>query len=142
MFDQRRYEAEAALLRRKLPGNTWKFMDLNGDRPYLAMAVKTNQGNFYTIQIELSRFPQSVPKVFVTQMLRRHDGTLMDSSSSSMHTLQSEHGWTRICHYGGDSWTPGVSLYKIYIKSALWLNIYEAHLKTGRPMDAYLKHQE
>ena len=48
--------------------------------------------------------------------------------------LASEHGWTRICHYGSESWTPGVSLYKIYIKCALWLNIYEVHLKTGKPM--------
>ncbi|MDY5596495.1 MAG: hypothetical protein SPG40_03225 [Kiritimatiellia bacterium] len=39
------------------------------------------------------------------------------------------------------SWTPGVSLYKIYIKCALWLNIYEVHLKTGKPMEYYLKRQ-
>ena len=37
--------------------------------------------------------------------------------------------------------TPGVSLYKIYIKCALWLNIYEVHLKTGKPMEYYLKRQ-
>jgi len=142
MLDQRRFDAEVELFRKKkfLPG-AWKFVDLNGDRPYLAAAVKTKVGSIYTIQIELKSFPQSVPKVFVTKMLRRCDGEAMDSASRSMHTLPSEHGWTRICHYGSESWTPGVSLYKIYIKCALWLNCYEQHLRTGKPMDYYLSHQ-
>ena len=141
MFDQRRYEAEFQLLKRKLPDNVWTFRDLNGERPYLAMAVKTRSGKLYTIQIELARFPEKVPKVFVTQMLKDHDGNPMDDARHSTHTLKSEHGWTRLCHYGPDSWTPNVSLYLIYIKCALWLNIYELHLKTGKPMEYYLKRQ-
>ena len=140
VFDRQRFEAEVALLQRKLPPTVWHF-DFNKERPFLAMAVKTKTGNLYTIQIELERFPQSVPKVFVTRMLRDHNGEPMDKALHSLHTLASEHGWTRICHYGSESWTPGVSLYKIYIKCALWLNIYEAHLKTGKPMEYYLKRQ-
>lgn len=140
MFDRQRYEAEVSLLKRKLPPSVWHF-DFNSERPFLAMAVKTKTGNLYTIQIELERFPQSVPKVFVTKMLRDHEGNPMDKALHSLHTLASEHGWTRICHYGSESWTPGVSLYKIYIKCALWLNIYEVHLKTGKPMEYYLKRQ-
>ena len=139
MLDRQRYEAEVALLRRKLPPNVWHF-DINSERPVLAMAVKTQSGNLYTIQIELANFPQSVPKVFVTQMLYDHDNKPMDGASAPLHTLSSEHGWTRICHYGSDSWTPGVSLYKIYVKCALWLNIYEQTLRTGRDMEYYLKH--
>ena len=140
MFDRQRYEAEVALLKRKLSPSVWHF-DLNRERPFLAMAVKTKSGNLYTIQIELERFPSAVPKVFVTRMLRDHDGNPMSEARHSLHTLASEHGWTRICHYGTESWTPGVSLYKIYIKCALWLNIYEVHLKTGKPMEYYLKRQ-
>ena len=140
MFDRQRYEAEVALLKRKLSPGVWHF-DLNRERPFLAMAVKTKSGNLYTIQIELDRFPQAVPKVFITKMLRDHDGEAMNEARHSLHTLSSEHGWTRICHYGQESWTPGVSLYKIYIKCALWLNIYEVHLKTGKPMEYYLKRQ-
>lgn len=140
VFDRQRYEAEVALLKRKLSPSVWHF-DLNRERPFLAMAVKTKSGNLYTIQIELDRFPQAVPKVFVTRMLRDHDGNPMNEARHSQHTLSSEHGWTRICHYGSESWAPGVSLYKIYIKCALWLNIYEVHLKTGKPMEYYLKRQ-
>lgn len=141
MFDQRRYEMEFRLLKRKLPDNVWTFRDLNGARPYLAMAVKTRSSTFYTIQIELACFPQSVPKVFVTKMLKDCNGEPMCEARHDTHTLKSEHGWTRLCHYGPDSWTPNVSLYLIYIKCALWLNIYELHLKTGRSMEYYLKRQ-
>lgn len=141
MFGQRRYEVEFAVLKRKLPSDAWMFKDLNDARPYLAAAVKTRSGTLYTIQIELENFPQSVPKVFVTQMLRDCDGNEMREGRHATHTLPSEHGWTRICHYGPDSWTPKVSLYLIYIKCALWLNIYELHLKTRRPMEYYLKRQ-
>lgn len=141
MFDQKRYEMEFQLLKRKLPDNAWTFRDLNGVRPYLAMAVKTRSGRLYTIQIELAYFPQSVPKVFVTQMLKDCHGELMSQARHDTHTLPSEHGWTRLCHYGPDSWTPNVSLYLIYIKCALWLNIYELHLKTGKSMEYYLKRQ-
>ena len=70
----------------------------------------------------------------------RMDGA-MNSPSASMHTLSSENGWTRICHYGCNSWTPNVSLYKVYIKCRLWLEMYETHLRTGKPIDYYLNHQ-
>lgn len=141
MITQARYDAEFAVLKRKLPGNAWQFVDLNGSRPFLAAAVKTRSGRLYTIQIELERFPQDVPKVFVTQMLRDCNGKMMNEARHDTHTLKSEHGWTRLCHYGPDSWTENVSLYLIYIKCALWLNIYELHLKTGKPMEYYLKRQ-
>ena len=141
MFDQKRYEEEFKVLKSKLPDNAWTFRDLNGPRPYLAAAVKTRSGRLYTIQIELADFPNSVPKVFVTQMLRDCDGNEMRDGKHSSHTLTSEHGWTRICHYGLESWTPRVALYKIYVKCALWLNIYELHLKTHLPMEYYLKRQ-
>ena len=141
MFDQRRYEAEFGVLRRKLPSNAWMFRDLNGSRPHLAAAVRTRSGRLYTIQIELANFPQSVPKVFVTQMLRDCNGEEMREGRHSSHTLPSEHGWTRICHYGPSSWTPNVSLYHIYVKCALWLNVYELHLKTHETMEYYLKRQ-
>ena len=142
MFDQARYEAEFRLLKRKLPDDIWRFCDLNGSRPYLAMAVKTRFDSLYTIQIELERFPNAVPKVFVTKMLKDRAGNNLERGLSAMHTLPSEHGWTRICHYGPESWTPMVSLYLIYIKAALWLNAYELHLRSGKPMEYYLNHQK
>lgn len=141
MMNKSRYKAEQEVLEAKLPSNIYRFMDMNTAKPYLVMAARTNSGNIYTLKIELDEFPENIPKVFVTKMLYDINGFPLDTPDASMHVLLCENGWTRICHYGSLSWTNRVSLYKVYIKCRLWLEIYEAHLRTGKPIDHYLKHQ-
>lgn len=141
MMTDQRLQMEKQVLSQKLPSNAFRFMDMNTSKPYIIMAAMTNSKNVYTLHINLEDFPNAVPKVFVTKMLYTKDGKRMDGPSGSMHTLSSENGWTRICHYGTGSWTPMVSLYKVYIKCRLWLEIYEQHLRNGKPMDYYLNHQ-
>lgn len=143
-MDNERYNAERTLLSSKLPSNAFRFFNMEGGaggEQYLRIGARTNSGNVYTLHISLDDFPFSQPKVFVTQMLKDFNGNCMNAASSSMHTLSSERGWTRICHYGYSSWTPAVSLYKVYVKCRLWLEMYEAHLRTGKPLDYYLNHQ-
>jgi hypothetical protein len=142
MMDRERYQAEQMVLRAKLPSNAYRFLDMDTYHPYIVLAARTNAGNIYTLRIELSDFPTNIPRVFVTRMLYSYSGTPLDSPSMSMHTLSSERGWTRICHYGPNAWTPYVSIYKVYVRCRLWLEIYELHLKTGKPMDYYLKHEK
>lgn len=138
-----RYQAELTVLRRKnIASNLYKFVDLDTPKAHVVMAARTNRGTIYTLYIPLDGFPQAIPKVFVTQMLYAKDGTPLDSPSAAMHTLSSENGWTRLCHYGYDSWSANVSLFKIYVKCRLWLEMYELHLQTGNPIDYYLNHQD
>ncbi len=141
-MDNIRYLAELAILRKKLPSNWFHFEDRDTSHSVLKAAARTNGGNLYTLYFDLDGFPMQAPKVFVTRMLVAMSGEMMNSPSSAMHTLGSEHGWTRICHYGSQSWTPNVSLYKVYIKCRLWLEMYELHLSTGKPIDYYLSHQQ
>lgn len=137
----RRIMQEIAVFKRKnVPENEYHFF-LNGKKPYAVFAAHPRE-NVYTLHMDLREFPNEPPKVFVTKMLRDYDGEKMDSVDGSMHVLESEHGWTRICHYGGSSWTPNVSLYKIYVKCCLWLLTYEFHLEEGKPIDYYLNHQK
>ena len=140
-MDNERYQAELSVLRNRLPENVYHFSGINTSNPFVLMAARTNSRNVYTIKIELGNFPMEVPKVFVMKMLKTKDGEEMRNCSATMHTLQSEHGHTRICHYGSSSWTPNVSIYKIYVKCRLWLEMYEAHLRTGNNIDYYLNHQ-
>ena len=136
-----RLNLEKEVLQREMPLVQCVFKDMNTDAPYVLMPVKTKNGKVYTIRIDLAGFPNSLPAAFVTKMLRTKNGGLMNEASGAMHTLTSEHGYTRICHYSSTSWSPRVSLFKVYIKCALWLNIYELHLRTGNNMDYYLNHQ-
>lgn len=140
-MDNNRYAAELAVLQQRLPSSSYRFFGIGTAAPYLRIGARTNSGNVYTLHYDLSDFPMSVPKVFVTKMLKSKGGEIMDDASAAMHTLPSENNWTRICHYGYGSWTPGVSLYKVYVKCRLWLEMYEAHLRTGHPIDYYLNHQ-
>ncbi len=141
MIDTARLTIERAVLARKLPANTYHFCDMDGPSPFLAVAARTNRGNLYTVHIDLDEFPDSIPAAYITKELRDRRGRLLDSADGSMHVLPSDNSWTRICHYGYESWTPTVSLYKVFIKCRLWLEMYELHLQTGKPIDYYLKHQ-
>ena len=138
-MDSQRFAAENTILNRYLTPNLFKFHDVGTPKEHLVMGARTNRKNIYRLYIPLDGFPLNKPKVFVTQRLKDKWGNIIADYSASMHTLGAENGWTQICHYG--AWDPNVSLYKIYIKCRLWLEMYELHLQTGKPIDYYLNHQ-
>lgn len=142
MMTASRYHAEVDALQRSLPSNMFKFFDMDSDKPYVKMVAITNSKNMYTLRIDLDQFPESIPKVFITKMLKSKYGVDLNSPSHEMHTLGSEHGYTRICHYGNTSWAPNVALNKVYLKCRVWLEAYEAHLKTGDNIADYLGNQD
>ena len=119
-----------------------KFKDFNTDNPYLLVAQMTNSGIVYTIKIELSGFPNNVPDVYITnpKPLRTRSGESMLEANPFMHTLTGKDGCVRVCHYGPRDWNPNVSLYQIVLKIRVWLEIYEEHLVTGKPLDYCLTH--
>lgn len=139
MMDRERLNLEKEVLAKKLPSNTYRFMDMDSTKPYIVMGAKTNCGNIYTLRIELDTFPNEIPKVFVKNKLTLQSGAPMPEYSHAMHTLGSENGMTRICHYGDNAWTPLISIYKVYVRCRLWLEVYELHHLTGRDMAYYLK---
>lgn len=142
MMDAERLKAEKNVLEKKLPSNVYQFMDMDTDLPYIVMAAKTNRGNIYTLRMYLDGFPEMRPEVYVAKKLTMKSGAPMPEYSAVMHTLGSRDGLTQICHHSGSSWTPMVSIYKVFIKCRLWLEMYELHLQTGNDMDYYLNHQE
>ncbi len=139
MMNKERLKAEQEVLKKKLPDNIYRFMDMDTPKPFIVMAAKTNCGNVYTIRIELNEFPNQIPKVFVKNKLTLKSGEPMPEYSHAMHTLGSENGMTRICHYGDAEWTPMISIYKVYVRCRLWLEVYEIHHQTGNDMAYYLK---
>lgn len=139
---KQRLELEKKVLELHLPKSAFVFRDIETSTPYVMFAANTNSGNIYTIRVELKNFPEQIPEAYVTKLLYTKDGVPMDKPSSSMHTLESKNNWTRLCHYGYQSWHPNVALYKVYIKCRLWLEMYELHLVSGNNMDYYLNHQQ
>lgn len=136
-----RIDLEKDVLTRYLHPNAFRFMDVETPNPILMCAARTNNKKIYTLRIELSRFPYDVPRVFVTQMLKTKTGEDMNGDSVPMHTGYSENGWTQIGHCYNCNWNPQSSLWSVYYRCLIWLNIYELHLQTGETMDTYLNHQ-
>lgn len=140
-MEQRRYNAEVEILKDRIGENLFRFSNRGKPDEYAVFGARTNRGNVYTLRIELAGFPDDIPDVYVTKMLKDRDGNDLDEISADMHTLEPKNGWTHICHHGGASWTPRISLYKVYVKCRLWLEMYELHLQTDKPLDYYLNHQ-
>ena len=140
-MERRRFEVEQRVLVDHLGANLFKFFNVGSSDTYVEMGARTNSGNIYTLRAELDGFPFTIPRVYVKRMLADKNGNALNEPSSAMHVLSSKNGWTRICHYGSASWTPAVSIFKVFVKCRLWLEMYELHLQTGRPIEYYLNHQ-
>ena len=150
-MNPKRYKAECEVFHMKgLSPEMAQFYDLGTAKAHLEMFARTNDGTLYKMYFDLKTFPEFVPDVHVTRVLSDgktealtdSHGTSLDGCSAEMHTLTSlKEGWTRICHYNPRLWTPNVSLYKIYVKVCIWLNVYEASRKNGNTIDHYLPHQ-
>lgn len=141
-MDYQRKQLEEQVISHYMGGTkSFAFGDLNTLNPYLRIAARTNSGNVYVLRMELEGYPGRKPNVYVECMLRDCHGKLMNAASSQNHTLTPHsNGWTQICHYHPDAWQPNMSLWMVYVRSVLWLNIYEQTLRTGNDMEYYLKH--
>lgn len=131
-----RFSIELQILNKYLNPRQFRLTDRE-----LILAVQTNSLRTYTIKVDLTNdYPYNIPKAFVTtpKPLRDCRGLPMIDASHAMHTLPAENGCTRICHYGTVDWSPRCTLYQVYVKIRTWLEIYEYHLKTGRPLDSIL----
>lgn len=138
---QRKQLEEQVILHYMGSNKSFAFGDLNTTIPYLRIAARTNTGKVYVLRIEMPDYPNRKPDAYVECMLRDCHGKLMNQASSPNHTLPPHpNGWTQICHYHPDAWKPDMSLWMVYVRCVLWLNIYEQTLRTGNDMQYYLKH--
>ena len=62
----------------------------------------------------------------------------MNDTSAEFHTLSGIDGHTHICHFKASLWTDNNTLYQVVMKGLIWLEAYEAHLRTGKSMDVFL----
>jgi len=139
MFDNSRKTLEEQVLLYYLPQNMFRFRNVGTRSAYMEAAVQANDGATYLLYFDLSNYPVTKPPVYVEQMLYTRSGEPMNKPSSTNHTLQANgRGWTQICHYQDAFWKPDESLWKVYLKCRMWIEMYRAHLRTGKPMNYYL----
>jgi hypothetical protein len=100
----------------------------------------SNSGRGYYLHIPIpGGFPTQRPAMYLTDPcpLPMANGAALHTLgvSHSMHVLSPfSNGWVQICHWRDNRWHPGIHLYKVLLKGLIWIEAYEQHLLTGRPL--------
>jgi hypothetical protein len=119
------------------------YRNENDDTYYGYGVATTNSGRKYTLYLVLPNgFPYERPSLYVTdpRPLLMFDGRPLTvlGYSHNMHTLAPSNGYVQICHWRDDSWRASILLHKVFLKGLLWLEAYEQHLATGRPLAEFV----
>ena len=111
------------------------------DDTYYASGYTLSQAGYrYALHISIpSGFPNQRPPMYLTEPcpLLMRDGTLVSSLgvSHQMHTLApSPNGMVQLCHWRDARWRSGIRLHQVFLKGILWIEAYEQHIATGRPL--------
>ena len=137
---RRRLAFEKDFLERYFPtGVTW--FDPTGNTK-IEIGVTCTNDKQYTLRIYIpDDYPNACPRVVVSNpssCLTKLDETVMNTSSVDDHTWNSKDGCTQICHYRPSEWTGDNTLYQVAMKGLIWLEAYEAHIRTGNSLSDYL----
>jgi hypothetical protein len=115
-----------------------------GDTYRAAGYATSSSGYRYALDIPIPLgFPQQRPSMYLTEPcpLLMADGSRISALgvSHNMHTLTpSSSGQVQICHWRDNRWRSGILLHKVLLKGLLWIEAYEQHLATGRPLAEFV----
>ncbi|XP_028405123.1 uncharacterized protein LOC114527621 [Dendronephthya gigantea] len=131
---RQRLAAEKRELERYFPGCV-EWIDPTSDTK-VQVRMKTNNNNPYTLRVYIGDFPNSVPVMVVVSSPKPMPDW---NGSYTNHTLRRTDGYLTICHHHNSQWTDRLSLYEVFMKGRIWLEAYEGHLRTGQPMNYFLR---
>jgi hypothetical protein len=115
------------------------------DTYYAAGYALSSSGRSYRLYIPIpSNYPYQRPTMYITDPnpLRMYDGSSVTAQgvSHQMHTLTpSSNGWVQVCHWRDARWHSNILLHKVFLKGLLWIEAYEQHLATGRPLAEFVR---
>ena len=102
--------------------------------------MTTNSDNEYCLRVYLpDDFPNSVPDMVIIESPQPMPDW---QSGSQTHTRKRRDGFLRICHYRRARWDCDNYLYHVFLKGRLWLEAYEAYLRTSEPVDQFLRQMQ
>lgn len=112
-----------------------------GHQTKVEVRVTCSNDKQYTLRVYLpSDFPNSCPNMVVktSSKLRARNGHLLEEYPGDNHLGYTIDGYTGICHFRPNWWKGENTLYQVFMKGLIWLEAYEAHLRTGQPLSQYL----
>lgn len=120
------------------------YHDRVRDRYDVLGTAHTNVGNPYELWIPIPHgYPETRPPLYVLRPnpMRTASGGTANALglSHSMHTLApGPRNEVQICHWRDSRWHAGITIYKVLLKGLIWLEAYEQHLATGKPIDSFV----
>jgi hypothetical protein len=146
-LQHQRCRAELDLLNQYFPGLT-RSPNRNGTPfypAYVDIPMTTRARNRYIVRLVIpAAYPDRMPTMLVVnpRPLLDYHGRPLLRTNASMHVLGSSDGCTCLCHYNSELWDSNLALQMVALKGGLWLEAYEGHRRTGRPIDHWLSHTD
>jgi len=143
--DQRnRLALEHAILQQQGFTQFGVYWNKESDTYYASGYASANSGRKYFLYMPIPfGFPDRRPPLYITDprpLLDAEGRTLVSLGvSHAMHTLTPEAGWVQICHWKDDRWHSNILLHKVFLKGHLWIEAYEQHLATRRPISEFVQ---
>ena len=118
--------------------------DSKDDTYYASGTATSNSGRRYRFYMPIpSGYPMQRPPLYITEPVPLYtaDGKTIVSLgvSHAMHTLTPWGDWVQVCHWRDNRWHSGIVLQKVFLKAHLWIEAYEQHLATGRPLADFVR---
>jgi hypothetical protein len=135
-----RKEYETAILERYFP-KRYVFASIK-NQSVLQVGIKSQSAKVYQLCVVLPvDYPNAMPDVFIVfpKALKDCNGKSIKAFSHEFHTLECNKEKVQICHFLPSNWNPQKSLYLVIMKVKIWIESYEGHLSTGKPISAFLK---
>lgn len=140
---QYRLAMEKSILRERLPD--FRIFKPTEDT-FVSGFWTSSQGNEYRIVVDVPPgFPDECPSCFIAEpapLLGHAGADMLDfGNSHKMHTWlpdEAHPDWLKICTYKPASWSASHSLEKVIHKAMLWIEAFEAHKQSGRPICDFL----
>lgn len=138
-FLRSRLKYEKNFLERYFNGETFHIRRKNG-QPTFEREVRTSKGNVYRLRIYIGpNYPFEMPELVVCDSPKPMP---IWEGGHSTHTWQPKDGLLKICFFRPSCWTRKNKLYEVFNKGEEWLEAYEKHLVTGRPIEDYVDEME
>ena len=105
--------------------------------------IKTGWNNDYRLRILVGKnYPKQLPDLVVCASPKPMPKSSEWQGTHTTHTWPQKYGLLQICFYHPLCWTRKNMLYQVFEKGEQWLEAYEEHLATGKPMNELLSAME
>ena len=141
-FLRMRLKYERKLLEKYYNGEKFPWRWRNGMAEF-ERDITTSRKNVYRLRILVGEnYPKELPELVVCNSPKPMPKSEEWQGTHTTHTWPQKHGLLQICFYRQVCWTTQNKLYQVFKKGEQWLEAYEEHLATGKPMTKILSQME